>query len=50
MLGGLAVSVPGVTPVPESGMVRVATLLASETLPGVLPADRGAKITEKLAL
>ena len=47
---GLAARTPGVTPVPESGMARVAALLTRETLPGVLPADWGANTTEKLAL
>jgi hypothetical protein len=50
MLDGLAVSVAGVTPVPESEIAKVATLLTSERLPGVVPADCGANTTEKLAL
>src|ERR1700732_4904451 len=51
-LAGLAVSAPGVTAVPETGMVRVAfeALLDIETLPLALPPDCGAKVTLKVAL
>ena len=51
-LAGLAVSDPGVTPVPEKGTVRVAfeALLAIETLPLALPPDCGAKVALKVAL
>ena len=51
-LVGLAPSVPGVTPVPESGMVRVG-LDAFEVmamLPLALPVAGGANETVKLAL
>jgi hypothetical protein len=51
-LEGLEPSVPGVTAVPDSGMVRVG-LEAFEvivTLPVTLPADGGANVTLKLAL
>src|ERR1700693_681700 len=51
-LAGLAVSDPGVTPVPEKGMVRVAfeALLAMETWPLALVPDCGAKVTLNVAL
>ena len=51
-LVGFAVSDPGVTPVPEKGMVSEAfeALLAIETLPLALPPDCGAKVTLKVAL
>jgi len=51
-LAGLAVSDPGVTPLPEKGTVRVAfeALLAIETLPLALPPDCGAKVALKVAL
>jgi hypothetical protein len=39
-----------VTPVPESGIVKVAALLMIDKLPLELPADSGAKTTLKLAL
>ena len=46
-LTALAVSVPGVTPVPESGIVKVAVfpLLVIARLTVLLPADCGAKAT-----
>jgi hypothetical protein len=49
---GFAVNVPCVTPVPESGMLKfeseaVEVMLA---LPLELPADCGAKVTEKVVL
>src|ERR1700693_2967249 len=51
-LAGLAVSDPGVTPVPEKGIVRVAfeALLATETLPLALVPDCGAKVTLNVEL
>ncbi len=47
-LVGFAVSVPGVTPVPESGMLRVGfdPLEVMVTLPLAAPAAVGAKSTE----
>jgi len=51
-LAGLAPSVPGVTPVPDSGMVRVGfdAFDVRVTLPLALPADDGANETVKVAL
>ncbi len=51
-LVGLAPSEPGVTPVPDNGMVRVGFDASDEivTLPLALPADNGANATVKVAL
>jgi len=51
-LAGLAPSVPGVTPVPDKGMVSVGleALDVIVTLPMALPADEGANETLKVAL
>ena len=51
-LVGLAPSVPGVTPVPDRGMVRVGfeALEVMVRLPLALPADDGANDTLKVAL
>ena len=51
-LVGLAPSVPGVTPVPDKGMVRVGfeAFDVMVTLPLALPADDGANETLKVAL
>jgi hypothetical protein len=47
---GLALRAPGVTPVPDSGIAKVAALLMIDRLPLELPEDWGAKTTLKLAL
>lgn len=51
-LVGLAPSVPGVTPLPDSGMVRVGfeALDVMVRFPLALPADDGANETLKVAL
>ena len=51
-LVGLAASVPGVTPLPDKGMVRVGfeALDVRVRLPLVLPADDGVNETLKVAL
>jgi len=51
-LAGLAPSVPGVTPVPDNGMVSVGfdALDVMVALPMALPADDGANETLKVAL
>ena len=51
-LVGFAVSVPGVTPVPENGMLKLESEAVEVmlTLPLELPGDLGANVTEKAAL
>ena len=51
-LVGFAVSVPGATPVPDNGMVKVGfeALEVTVTLPLALVADAGVNVTLKVAL
>ena len=51
-LVGFDLSVPGATPVPDSGVVRVGldALEVRVTLPLTLPVDAGVNLTVKVAL
>ena len=51
-LAGFAVSVPCVTPLPETGMVKFGSepVEVSSTLPLAVPAEAGANFTVKVAL
>jgi len=50
MLEGLAVSLPGVTPAPDRGMLLVDTLVTSAMFPLELPVDAGLNVTVNVAL
>lgn len=47
---GFAPSTPGVTPVPDNGIVRVGAFEVTVILPVTIPADAGVNVTAKLAL
>jgi len=49
-LVGFDPSVPGATPVPDNGMVRVGAFEVMVTLPPTLAAEAGVNVTVKVAL